>query len=180
MSSQSHESYPTASQSQPNIQEETINHTKEKISDVVYEVKPTHLNEFDFEPAELQSEIEVLINDGNPFPPMPNAIEETSQLTVRAIIVGSTLGLIVGASNVYLGLKTGLLVYHRLIDHDIDIHCQDSPLVPRCSVPSSASPFSNPSLTCYLNDMVEDTSVPRRTAPSRLPPPLPAVSLLSS
>jgi len=103
MSSQSHESYPTASQIQPTLQEKTINHTEEKISDVVYEVKPAHLNEFDSEPAELQSEIDVLVNDGNPFPPMPNAIEEISQLTVRAIVVGSTLGLIVGASNVYLG-----------------------------------------------------------------------------
>jgi hypothetical protein len=50
---------------------------------------------------------EVLVNDGNPFPPMPNEIEETSQLTFRAILVGSLLGLIVGASNIYLGLKTG-------------------------------------------------------------------------
>ena len=48
-----------------------------------------------------------LVNDGNPFPPDPNAPEETTQLTVRAVLVGSLLGLIVGASNVYLGLKTG-------------------------------------------------------------------------
>jgi len=49
-----------------------------------------------------------LVNDGNPFPEDPNAPEETSQLTVRAVLVGSLLGLIVGASNVYLGLKTGM------------------------------------------------------------------------
>ena len=49
-----------------------------------------------------------LINDGNPFPEDPNAPEETNQLTVRAVLVGSILGLIVGASNVYLGLKTGM------------------------------------------------------------------------
>ena len=48
-----------------------------------------------------------LVNDGNPFPPDPNAPEETAQLTVRAVLVGSMLGLIVGASNIYLGLKTG-------------------------------------------------------------------------
>ena len=48
-----------------------------------------------------------LVNDGNPFPPDPNAPEETDQLTVRAVLVGSLLGLIVGASNIYLGLKTG-------------------------------------------------------------------------
>ena len=66
------------------------------------EVKTAHLNEFD---AEGPSE--TLVNDGNPFPPMVGEIEETSQLTVRAVIVGSLLGLIVGASNIYLGLKTG-------------------------------------------------------------------------
>ena len=49
-----------------------------------------------------------LINDGNPFPEDPNAPEETAQLTVRAVLIGSILGLIVGASNVYLGLKTGM------------------------------------------------------------------------
>jgi len=49
-----------------------------------------------------------LINDGNPFPPDPNAPEETSYLSVRAVLVGSLLGLIVGASNIYLGLKTGM------------------------------------------------------------------------
>ena len=49
-----------------------------------------------------------LVNDGNPFPEDPNAPEETTQLTVRAIVVGSLLGLIVGASNIYLGLKTGV------------------------------------------------------------------------
>ncbi len=48
-----------------------------------------------------------LVNDGNPFPPDPTAPEETTQLTVRAVLVGSLLGLIVGASNIYLGLKTG-------------------------------------------------------------------------
>ena len=48
-----------------------------------------------------------VVNDGNPFPQDPNAPEETAQLTVRAVLVGSLLGLIVGASNIYLGLKTG-------------------------------------------------------------------------
>jgi hypothetical protein len=49
-----------------------------------------------------------LVNDGNPFPSDPDAPEETDQLTVRAVLVGSALGLIVGASNMYLGLKTGM------------------------------------------------------------------------
>jgi hypothetical protein len=65
-----------------------------------------------------------IVNDGSPFPVDPNLPVETSQLTWRAVIIGSLLGLIVGksyqilrylrnlillsgASNVYLGLKTG-------------------------------------------------------------------------
>ena len=63
----------------------------------------------------------------DPFPIDPNVPEETHQLTVRALVVGAALGCIgeanhyfdkiplladspmasVGASNVYLGLKTG-------------------------------------------------------------------------
>ncbi|KAF8182073.1 oligopeptide transporter [Pholiota molesta] len=42
-----------------------------------------------------------------PFPIDPDAPEETHQLTVRAIVVGCALGAVVGASNIYLGLKTG-------------------------------------------------------------------------
>uniref|UniRef100_A0A0W0GF66 Putative oligopeptide transporter n=1 Tax=Moniliophthora roreri TaxID=221103 RepID=A0A0W0GF66_MONRR len=42
-----------------------------------------------------------------PFPIDPDAPEETHQLTVRAVVVGGALGALVGASNVYLGLKTG-------------------------------------------------------------------------
>ncbi|KAG9032075.1 hypothetical protein FRB95_001936 [Tulasnella sp. JGI-2019a] len=33
--------------------------------------------------------------------------EESQTLTVRAVLIGSILGLVVGASNIYLGLKTG-------------------------------------------------------------------------
>lgn len=42
-----------------------------------------------------------------PFPIDPNEPEETHQLTFRAVFVGCVLGAIVGASNIYLGLKTG-------------------------------------------------------------------------
>ncbi|KAI0034683.1 oligopeptide transporter [Vararia minispora EC-137] len=42
-----------------------------------------------------------------PFPIDPDEVEETHQLTVRAIVVGCILGAVVGASNIYLGLKTG-------------------------------------------------------------------------
>jgi uncharacterized oligopeptide transporter (OPT) family protein len=42
-----------------------------------------------------------------PFPIDPNEPEEVHQLTVRAILVGCALGAVVGASNIYLGLKSG-------------------------------------------------------------------------
>ncbi|KAJ3513007.1 hypothetical protein NLJ89_g3194 [Agrocybe chaxingu] len=42
-----------------------------------------------------------------PFPVDHDEVEETHQLTVRAIVVGCVLGAVVGASNIYLGLKTG-------------------------------------------------------------------------
>ncbi|KAI0743453.1 OPT oligopeptide transporter [Daedaleopsis nitida] len=42
-----------------------------------------------------------------PFPPDPDEMVETHQLTIRALVVGSALGAVVGASNIYLGLKTG-------------------------------------------------------------------------
>ncbi|KAJ3564039.1 hypothetical protein NP233_g8551 [Leucocoprinus birnbaumii] len=42
-----------------------------------------------------------------PFPVDPNEPEEEYQLTVRAVFVGCCLGAVVGASNIYLGLKTG-------------------------------------------------------------------------
>ncbi|KAI0760527.1 oligopeptide transporter [Fomes fomentarius] len=41
-----------------------------------------------------------------PFPIEADEIEETHQLTIRALFVGCCLGAIVGASNIYLGLKT--------------------------------------------------------------------------
>ncbi|KAA1472482.1 oligopeptide transporter [Dentipellis sp. KUC8613] len=42
-----------------------------------------------------------------PFPIDPDLPEETHQLTFRALFVGWCLGAVVGASNIYLGLKTG-------------------------------------------------------------------------
>ncbi|KAF8652395.1 hypothetical protein AX16_004423 [Volvariella volvacea WC 439] len=42
-----------------------------------------------------------------PFPVSPWDVEETHQLTFRAVFVGCVLGAVVGASNIYLGLKTG-------------------------------------------------------------------------
>ena len=47
------------------------------------------------------------ITPGDPFPEAPGIPYEDHQLTVRAIVVGCVLGAVVGASNIYLGLKTG-------------------------------------------------------------------------
>ncbi|KIO17519.1 hypothetical protein M407DRAFT_228119 [Tulasnella calospora MUT 4182] len=60
-----------------------------------------HTHETDHE-EEMQHYI-----PGDPFPVDPNAPEEEHQLTIRALIVGCALGAVVGASNIYLGLKTG-------------------------------------------------------------------------
>ncbi|XP_006463464.1 hypothetical protein AGABI2DRAFT_208266 [Agaricus bisporus var. bisporus H97] len=59
--------------------------------------------------ADFDSE-EVDLDDHDvtkPFPVDPHLPEEEHQLTLRAIIVGCALGAVVGASNIYLGLKTG-------------------------------------------------------------------------
>ncbi|KAG8680927.1 hypothetical protein FRC09_017870, partial [Ceratobasidium sp. 395] len=42
-----------------------------------------------------------------PFPIDPLHEDEEYQLTLRALVVGWALGAVVGASNIYLGLKTG-------------------------------------------------------------------------
>ncbi|KAG8900722.1 hypothetical protein FRB99_005795 [Tulasnella sp. 403] len=44
---------------------------------------------------------------GDPFPVDPDAPVEDHQLTLRALVIGSALGAVVGSSNIYLGLKTG-------------------------------------------------------------------------
>lgn len=51
--------------------------------------------------------IKIVEVKGDPFPIDPSVPEEEHQLTVRAILVGCALGAVVGASNIYLGLKTG-------------------------------------------------------------------------
>ncbi|KII87761.1 hypothetical protein PLICRDRAFT_30324 [Plicaturopsis crispa FD-325 SS-3] len=63
----------------------------------------------DYETAHSESD-DIIIDDhdaGKPFPIDPDYVEETHQLTVRAVFVGCLLGAVVGASNIYLGLKTG-------------------------------------------------------------------------
>ncbi|KAH7882089.1 OPT oligopeptide transporter protein-domain-containing protein [Phlebopus sp. FC_14] len=47
------------------------------------------------------------INTDDPFPIDPDAPVEEQQFTLRAIVVGCSLGAVIAASNVYLGLKTG-------------------------------------------------------------------------
>lgn len=49
----------------------------------------------------------VKLDPHEPFPIDPEHGEEEYQLTLRALVVGWILGAVVGASNIYLGLKTG-------------------------------------------------------------------------
>ncbi|KAF8921979.1 OPT oligopeptide transporter protein-domain-containing protein [Mucidula mucida] len=58
-------------------------------------------------PSLMQELSLICLDSSKPFPVDPYEPEETHQLTVRALIVGCVLGAIVGASNIYLGLKTG-------------------------------------------------------------------------
>ena len=63
------------------------------------------------------------------------------QLTVRAIAVGSVLGLIVCASNIYLGLKTGMYSPRPALSQQRLTTFQALRSVPPFSVPSLGSPW---------------------------------------
>jgi len=48
------------------------------------------------------------VHSGKPFPEDPVLkARETRQLTLRSILVGSVCGIVIGAANIYIGLKTG-------------------------------------------------------------------------
>lgn len=67
-------------------------------------------NEKDIPTTEEELEEEESFDDhdvSKPFPLDGTEVEEEHQFTVRAVVVGGALGAVVGASNVYLGLKTG-------------------------------------------------------------------------
>src|SRR5207248_2229831 len=50
------------------------------------------------------------VADGESFTPFVPASENRRELSVRALVIGSLLGIVFGASSVYLGLKVGLTV----------------------------------------------------------------------
>lgn len=52
---------------------------------------------------------------GDPLPMDANLPEETNQFTVRAVFVGCAIGAVVQASNLYLGLKTGITFGPQLL-----------------------------------------------------------------
>ncbi|KAJ8516758.1 hypothetical protein ONZ45_g5972 [Pleurotus djamor] len=89
--------------------------SEKKTSDdvVMPEVQRTHSSSVDYPNEKLERGIEEHIDTFDdhdvtkPFPIDPDEPEETHQLTFRALFVGSVLGAVVGASNIYLGLKTG-------------------------------------------------------------------------
>ncbi|KAI0066783.1 oligopeptide transporter [Artomyces pyxidatus] len=65
------------------------------------------IDEKNMDDAEVEPESFATFDVSQPFPIDPTESEETHQLTFRALLVGCCLGAIVGASNIYLGLKTG-------------------------------------------------------------------------
>ncbi|KAH8646364.1 OPT oligopeptide transporter [Xylariales sp. PMI_506] len=67
---------------------------------------PDAFEVFEDEKEPLAHEEEIL-DHRFPFPPLSGIIGEEQQLTIRAILIGSCLGAVVSASNLYLGLKTG-------------------------------------------------------------------------
>ncbi|KAG8897077.1 hypothetical protein FRC00_004844 [Tulasnella sp. 408] len=78
-----------------------------RLTDVTYRYKDSQISDDDIE-AEAPEQLSGRPADnGAPFPVDPDAPPEHSVLTWRSVLIGSFLGLIVGASNIYLGLKTG-------------------------------------------------------------------------
>ncbi|KAJ1333791.1 OPT/YSL family transporter [Microdochium nivale] len=76
------------------------------------EQKPASTNEkqeayfIDGEEKHAAEEEHEFLDNTVPFPPMKGQPDEDRQFTFRAVIVGTLLGAIVSASNIYLGLKT--------------------------------------------------------------------------
>ncbi|KAI0718728.1 OPT oligopeptide transporter protein-domain-containing protein [Cerioporus squamosus] len=77
------------------------------MSSLIYESEPAAHGLTRDESSHGSTDEKHFISTSRPFPVDPNEIEETHQLTLRAIVVGCVLGAVVGASNIYLGLKTG-------------------------------------------------------------------------
>lgn len=78
---------------------------------------------------------------GQPFAVDPTLPRETQLLTWRAVLIGSLLGLIVGASNIYLGLKTGFSFGASLFGCVQNLSCTIRHLRFDISAQSSASPY---------------------------------------
>jgi len=79
----------------------------EKLVELSEEIVDAQEEELEEEHEEEHEEIYHDRDASRPFPIRPDDIHETHQLTFRAVLVGCVLGAIVGASNIYLGLKTG-------------------------------------------------------------------------
>lgn len=78
------------------------------VSSVPYDSEKTKgsLDDGEFEPYD--------IHKGEPFPESDLPEESGSGFTWRAVLIGQALGLVIAASNVYLGLKTVSLLSSSL------------------------------------------------------------------
>ncbi|KAG1733730.1 OPT oligopeptide transporter protein-domain-containing protein [Suillus lakei] len=85
-----------ASQSQDQVPHVPSHSDKEKTAMTTHDSEGT-----------LDSPVQ-FINTDDPFPESPDDPVEDRQLTVRAVLIGCILGGVIAASNIYIGLKTGL------------------------------------------------------------------------
>jgi hypothetical protein len=85
--------------SSPSLDEKKESSSKEDvaISSVPYDTEKTKgsLDDGEFEPYDIHT--------GEPFPESDMPEEEGSGFTWRAVLIGQALGLVIAASNVYLG-----------------------------------------------------------------------------
>lgn len=75
--------------------------------EVRYDNKPNTRITVHIDENESPREDEEILDITKPFPDLPGQPEESAQFTIRALIVGTLLGAVVSASNMYLCLKTG-------------------------------------------------------------------------
>ena len=107
-----------------------------------------------------------LLDITKPFPDLPGLPDEPAQFTIRAVAVGTVLGAVVSASNMYLCLKTGWTFGASLFGmaaQNIEVSAADGRQVRFLASRSSSRPA-----TSYLSFLAEATSDLARMLPYSL------------